>query len=77
MTLKRTFTTDWATARTWGSMRLKALAAGLVALQQGWPNIPEGWKSQLPASVPHWLGYAAIASIAGAAYSQVTKKADP
>lgn len=77
MTIKRTFTTTFAEARNWGSMRLKAVAAGLLAVQQGWPNLPEGWKSQLPASVPHYLGYAAIASIAGAAYAQVTKKAQP
>ena len=75
MNLKRTFTTDFATARQWGSMKLKALAAGLLAVQQGWPSIPEGWKSALPASVPHYLGYAAIAAIGGAAYAQVTKKA--
>jgi hypothetical protein len=77
MTIKRVFTADWATAKSWGSMKLKALAAAMIALQQGWGTIPDGWKSQLPASVPHWLGYAAIASIAGAAYSQVTKKAQP
>jgi hypothetical protein len=75
MTIKRTFTTDWATAKSWGSMQLKALAIGLTALQQGWPNLPGSWKSSLPASVPHFLAYGAIASIVGAAYSQVTKKA--
>ena len=77
MMFGRTFTTDWQTAKKWGSFRLKAVAAGLLAVQQGWPNLPEGWKSALPASVPHYLGYAAIASIAGAAYAQVTKKAQP
>lgn len=75
MTIKRVFTADWATAKKWGSMKLKGLAVAMIAVQQGWPNIPDGWKSQLPASVPHWLGYAAILTIGGAAYSQITTKA--
>ncbi len=74
MNIKREFITGWTDAHKWGSMRLKALAVGLTALQQAWPNIPEGWKSSLPASVPHYLAYGAIASIVGAAYSQVTTK---
>ncbi len=73
----RTFTTTLAEAHKWGSLRLKALAVGLTALQQAWPNIPDGWKSALPPSVPHYLAYGAIASIVGAAYSQVTAKAAP
>ncbi|MDE2468011.1 MAG: hypothetical protein KGL35_04545 [Bradyrhizobium sp.] len=75
MTIKRTFIAGWTEAHKWGSMRLKALAVGLTALQQAWPNIPGGWKSSLPPSVPHILAYGAIASIVGAAYSQVTTKA--
>ena len=77
MMFGRTFTTDWQTAKKWGSFRLKALAIGLTALQQSWPSIPEGWRSALPPSVPHFLAYGAIASIIGAAYSQVTTKAKP
>ncbi len=77
MIFQRRLTADWRAAHKWGSIRLKALAAGLVALQQGWPNIPEAWKGALPPSVPHWLGYAAIASIGGAAYAQLTKAATP
>ena len=77
MMFGRTFTNDWQTAKKWGSFRLKALAIGLTALQQAWPSIPDGWKSALPPSVPHYLAYGAIASIIGAAYSQVTKKAQP
>ena len=77
MSFKRTFTATFAEARKWGSMQLKALAIGLTALQQAWPSIPDGWKSSLPPSVPHYLAYGAIASIIGAAYSQVTKKAQP
>lgn len=74
MTIKRVFVTDWHTAKHWGSLQLKALAIGLTALQQGWPSLPDSWKSALPPSVPHFLAYGAIASIVGAAYSQVTTK---
>lgn len=77
MIFQRRLIADWKAARTWGSIQLKALAAAMVGLQQGWPNIPEAWKSQLPASVPHWLGYAAIASIGAAAYSQLTTRKAP
>ena len=77
MSFKRRFTASFADARKWGSMQFKALAIGLTALQQAWPTIPEGWKSALPPSVPHFLAYGAIASIIGAAYSQVTTKAKP
>lgn len=73
MLFKRQLIDGWKAAHTWGSMRLKALAAALIAVQQGWPNIPQGWKSQFPATVPHYLGYAAIAALGGAAYSQITK----
>ncbi len=75
MIFQRRLTADWKAARKWGSMRFKALAAGLAAIQVGWPNIPSGWKDQLPPSVPHYLGYAVIASLGAAAYSQVTTKA--
>ncbi len=75
MIFQRQLIAGWKDAHRWGSIRLKALAAGLIGIQQAWPNIPEGWKSQLPAAVPHYLGYAAIASVGLAAYSQLTKAA--
>jgi len=72
---QRKLIAGWQQAHHWGSMRLKALAVGLTALQQAWPSIPDGWRSSLPPSVPHILAYGAIASIVGAAYSQVTAAA--
>lgn len=75
MTIKRVFVASWRDAHKWASMRFKALAAGLAALQVAWPNIPGAWKDQLPPAVPHYLGYAVMASIGAAAYTQVTRKA--
>ena len=74
MILQRKLIDGWQNAHRWGSFQLKALALGLTGLQQAWPSIPEGWKSSLPPSVPHFLAYGAIASIIGAGYSQITTK---
>ena len=75
MILQRKLIDGWQTAHHWGSMRFKAAAAGLAAIQAGWPDIPSGYKAALPQSVPHYLALATIASVGLAAYSQITTKA--
>ena len=76
MILQRKLVDGWKSAHRWGSMRFKAAAAGLAAIQAAWPDIPAGYKGALPQSVPHYLALATVASVGLAAYSQITTSAN-